>query len=49
MFEIAITQRLKHDNIIKFFTLDLGLNYLKLLLRLLSFKNMEITKIEVKV
>ena len=45
MFEIAITQRLKHGNIFRFFTLDLSLDYLKLLLRLnddlLSLKNIQ--------
>ena len=34
MFEIAITQRLKHGNIFRFFTLDLSLDYLRLLLHL---------------
>ncbi len=48
MFEIAITKGLKHEDGIRFFTLDLGLHYLKLLLRLLSL-NMGINKIEVKV
>ena len=34
MFEIAITQRLEHGNIFRFFTIDLSLDYLRLLLRL---------------